>query len=274
MPDRLGGSVSDRYARYSYLDVVVDDRIAMITIDRPETRNRCEPEDHTEFSTILRDINADPDVDVAVITANGPDFYIGGGASFLDLYHSPPEAMAIMGEIREIVQSHIECEKPVVCAINGVAKGGGATFALLCDYIILERTALLSDGHIRSALAAGDGGTMVWPLSIGLTVAKKYLLTGDNISAEDAERFGLVTEVVEEGQGRARAIAVGRRLAGGPQTAMRKTKVALNQWLRLGQTTSHEYALGMQMLTGIHPDVLVASENAKNGGPGAIGQDV
>src|SRR5271156_4932361 len=153
-PDRLGGSVSDRYARYSYLDVVVDDRIAMIT-------------------------------------ANGPDFYIGGGASFLDLYHSPPEAMAIMGEIREIVQSHIECEKPVVCAINGVAKGGGATFALLCDYIILERTALLSDGHIRSALAAGDGGTMVWPLSIGLTVAKKYLLTGDNISAEDAERFGL-----------------------------------------------------------------------------------
>jgi enoyl-CoA hydratase len=261
---------TDRYSKYSYLDVAFEEHIAVVTINRPETRNRCEPADHTELSTILRDINADPQVHTAVLAANGPDFYIGGGEAFLDLYQSPESARGVMLEVREIVQSHIECEKPIVCAVNGVAKGGGATFALLCDYIILERTASLSDAHIRGALTAGDGGTLIWPLTVGLTKAKQYLLTGDTITAEDAERFGLVTEVVEEGQARERAMVVARRFAQGPQTALRNTKLALNQWLRLGQTTSHDYALGLQMLSGIHDDVFAALKNLKDGGVGAI----
>jgi enoyl-CoA hydratase len=263
----------DRYSKYSYLHVEVEDRVAVIAINRADTGNRCEPADHTELSTILRDINADPDVNVAVLVANGPDFYVGGSEAFLDAYRSPEQARKVMREVREIVQSHIECEKPVICAVNGAAKGGGATFALLCDYIILERTARLSDGHLLGALAAGDGGTLIWPLTMGVTKAKRYLLTGDVIAPDDAERFGLVTEVVEEGRGRDRAMTVARRLAGGPQTALRNTKIALNQWLRLGQTTSQDFALALQMLSGVHDDVLATYRRVKSGGSGAIPAD-
>jgi len=265
---------SGRYDKYRYLEVTVRDEIALIAFNRPDKMNACGREDHTEMSTILRDINADDDVRVAVVTGKGRAFSVGGDLDVLEeMNQSPATALGLMREAREIVQSHINCDKPVVCALNGAAMGSGAVFALLCDFIIMERHALVADGHIRAALTAGDGGTMIWPLAMGLTRAKKYLLTGDSITAEDAERFGLVTEIAEQGESLARAMEIARRLADGPQFAIRTTKVACNQWLKFAQISTSDYSLALEFLSGVHDDVRVAVEDLRNGRVGAIARE-
>jgi Enoyl-CoA hydratase/isomerase len=228
--------------------------------------------EHLETSNITLDISTDG-------LHNGGEVALAERIKVIDV--AVPSAHETRVPVMSACQDGLSTRGSQVCRwqrlasamSNAVAKGGGATFALLCDYIIVERSTVLSDGHIRAALTAGDGGTLIWPLAMGLTKAKRYLLTGDNISVEDAERFGLVTEVVEDGQSRARAMDVARRLADGPQVAIRNTKVALNQWLRLGQTTSQDYALALQMLSGTHDDVLAALNSLKSGGVGAIARE-
>jgi enoyl-CoA hydratase len=224
------------YSEYDYLDVTVEDGIALIRLDRPEILNACDIDDHAELARILRDIARDDDVRVAVVTGNGRAFSVGGSYDLLEAaMDDVGDARArVFADGREMILSHVELDKPVICALNGYAMGAGAAFALHCDFVIADRSAKLADGHVRAAIAAGDGGTLIWPLTAGLIRAKRYLLTGDWISAEDAVACGLYTEVVDDGQCLARAMEYAERLAAGPQQAIRLTKRALNQWLRQG----------------------------------------
>jgi enoyl-CoA hydratase len=267
--------MSDRYGRYEYLDIAVDDGIAMITFNRPEKLNACDRSGHTELAAILRDLHGDDDVRVAVVTGKGRAFSVGGDLSLVEELseYNPKRTLDLMREAREILQSHIDFDKPIVAAINGVAMGANLAFGLLCDYIIMERQARLADGHIRAALTAGDGGTVIWPLAMGLTRAKKYLLTGDWIDAVEAERVGLVTELADEGRSLERALEVARRLADGPQLAIRTTKMALNQWLRLGQLASFDQSLALEFLIARDEGVRNAVSNVRQGGVGAIAQE-
>jgi enoyl-CoA hydratase len=266
--------VNTAYAGFSYLDVAVDDCVATIHINRPDKSNACDGDGHRELSTILRVIQGDDSVRAAVITGRGPTFSAGGDLALIDTMHSSPEeAMRTMREAREVIQSHIDCEKPIVAAINGVGMGASLAFALLCDYIIIERKVRIADGHIRAALSAGDGGTLIWPLTVGLTKAKRFLMTGDWIEAEEAERLGLVTEVVDQGRALERAMQVARRFATGPQLAIRNTKMALNQWLRLAQMTSFDFSLALEFLAAVGDDVPKALLDLRNKGIGAMPRD-
>lgn len=237
------------YNSYKFLDIVVDDGIACITINRPEAKNACDREGHSEFARILTDLARDDDVRAAVVTGAGRTFSVGGELELLEHLSSHPEDVPeVMDEARGIVNLHIALDKPIIAAINGVAMGAGLAFAMMCDWVVVERQARLADGHIRVALAAGDHASLVWPMCIGLMKSKRYLLTGDSIGAEEAERLGLVTEVVDEGMSLQRAMAVARRLADGPQTAIRHTKRSLNQWLRVGAAQTFEYSLALEFL--------------------------
>lgn len=238
----------DRYSRYDYLDVKVVDGIAVVTINRPESLNACRTEDHGELARILRDLNDDAAVVVAVVTGAGRAFSVGGDLSLLqDMADDASRLPQLMDEGRGIVEGHIALEKPIIAAINGYAMGAGLAFALLCDYTIAERSTRMADGHIRAGLAAGDGGTVAWPLTVGMAKAKRYLLTGDWIDATEAERIGLITEVVDDGLALERAMQVARRLASGPPLAISWTKRALNQWLQLGVTTTFNYSLVLEL---------------------------
>lgn len=239
------------YGGYRYLDVDVRDGIAFIVINRPERLNACRLMDHREFSLVLRDIARDDTVKVAVVTGAGRAFSVGGDLELLErmLDQTHDEAEQLFDDARELVLAHVDLDKPIVAAVNGYAMGAGAAFALLCDFIIMERQATIADGHIRAAIAAGDGGTLIWPLTVGLTKTKQYLLTGDGIGAEEAARIGLITEVVDEGQALERATEVAKRLAAGPQRAIRYTKRSLNQWLRNGVATSFDYSLALELRT-------------------------
>ncbi|MHB1536901.1 MAG: enoyl-CoA hydratase-related protein [Solirubrobacteraceae bacterium] len=237
-------------SRYSFFDVQVRDGIAFVTINRPERANACDAADHGEFAAVLRDIAADGEVLVAVLHGAGRVFSVGATYDWMDELTREGEMLVeLQSQVRELVRAHIDLDKPVVAAINGVATGSGLMFALLSDYVIMEEQAKLADGHVRAALAAGDGGVLIWPLAAGITRAKRYLLTGDWIDAGEAERIGLVTEIVPTGTSLQRATDVAERFRVMPQMAVRATKRAINQWLSVGMATSFDYSAALEMQT-------------------------
>jgi len=237
-------------AQYSFLKVEVRDRILFIEMNRPERMNACEAHEHDEFPRILRDIANDDTVDVAVLHGAGRAFSVGATYDWMkDLTVNRPLLLELQTQVRELVRAHIDNVKPVVAAVNGFATGSGLMFALLSDYIVVEEHARLADGHIQAALAAGDGGTLIWPLAVGITRAKRYLMTGDWIDATEAERIGLVTELVPTGESLSRATEVAERFQAMPQLAVRSTKHAINQWLSLGASTSFELSAALEMQT-------------------------
>jgi enoyl-CoA hydratase len=138
----------------------------------------------------------------------------------------------MMLEGRRIVDGILECRKPVVSAVNGYAMGLGATIALLCDVVVAGKSAVFADTHVKMGIGAGDGGQLIWPLLMGVNRAKYFLMTGDRLTADEAERLGLVNFVVEDGDLMTKATEVAGRLARGPLQAIMASKVPINQWIR------------------------------------------
>ena len=123
----------------------------------------------------------------------------------------------------------------------------------MADIPIAAKNARLIDGHTRLGVAAGDHAAIVWPLLCGMAKAKYYLLTSDELSGEEAERLGIVAMAVEGEQLHAKALEVARKLAAGPQTAIRWTKYSLNNWLRMAGP-SFDASLALEMLGFTGPE--------------------
>lgn len=245
-----------RYEKYTFLKTEVRDSIAFVTIDNPEKMNACSHEDHGEFATILRDVAADDEVKAVVLTGAGRAFSVGATYDYMKQLTEDRVALEeLQVQVRELVRSHIDLDKPVVSAINGVATGSGLMLALLSDYVIVEENVKMADGHIKAALAAGDGGVLIWPMAVGITRAKRYLMTGDWIDAAEAERIGLVTELVPVGSSLERATEVAVDFTNMPQQAVRFTKRAINQWLNVGSTIGFELSAALEVQTfGMYGD--------------------
>jgi enoyl-CoA hydratase len=138
--------------------------------------------------------------------------------------------------------------------LNGVASGLGATIALFCDIIIAAKTARIGDPHVRVGIVAGDGGSVIWPLLVGPARAKEYLLTGDLVNAEEAERIGLINRVVEPEELYPTALALAQRLAAGAPKAIGWTKLSINRWLKEGLNLIMDTSLGLEWLTFVSED--------------------
>jgi len=138
----------------------------------------------------------------------------------------------VMAETRELVLRMPDCSKPIVSAIRGPAVGAGLAVALLADVSVASRTARLLDGHTRLGVATGDHAVLVWPLLCGMAKAKYLLLTSKTVSGEEAERIGLVSLCVDDDAVEDTALQLATDLAAGSASAIRLTKLALNQWYR------------------------------------------
>ena len=110
-------------------------------------------------------------------------------------------------------------------------------------------TAKLADPHVQVGIVAGDGGAVAWPLAVGPAVAKRYLLTGDAMSAEQAERFGLVNHAVAADALQDEALAFAQRLAEEAPLAVRYTKLAVNQLVKQAMSTAFDYSTALEVLT-------------------------
>lgn len=223
--------------------------VLLVTINRPEKLNAVDAQMGRELVSVWKDIDDDPQTRVAVITGAGRAFSAGGeidkgisGSGNLGAI------VNIHREGRKLVTNMLECEKPIVSAINGVAVGAGLVIALLADISIIGRTVKVTDGHVRIGLAAGDHAAILWPLLCGVARAKYLLLTGDFIDGEEAERIGLVSKSVPTEDVLSEALAVADRLGRGPQLAQNWTKASINHWIRAAQP-AFEASLALEMLT-------------------------
>jgi enoyl-CoA hydratase len=213
-------------------------RVLRVTMSNPGRLNATDPQMHTELAQIWRDIDADPDISAAILTGAGRAFSAGGEFDLIQgIIDDFGTRARIWKEARDLVYNVINCGKPIVSAIRGPAVGAGLAAGLLADISIVARDAVIIDGHTRLGVAAGDHAAIIWPLLCGLAKAKYYLLTCDRLTGEEAERIGLVSLCVNDDALDASAVNVATRLADGAPHAIRWTKFALNNWLRLAGPT-------------------------------------
>ena len=220
---------------------------------------------HRELAEIWRDVDADPDVAVAIIRGVGKGFSGGGSLDLVEEMTQDFETRArVWREARDLVYNLINCSKMVISAMHGPAVGAGLVTGLLADISIAARNARIIDGHTRLGVAAGDHAAIVWPLLCGMAKAKYYLLLCDEVSGAEAERIGLVSLSVEEAELVDKAREVAQRLLGGSQSALRWTKYSLNNWLRMaGPTFDTSLALEMLGFSGADVREGVASHREK-----------
>lgn len=238
-------------------------RYERLTFDRPHPKvlritmsngrmNAADAVMHRELGEIWRDIDTDPTVNAAIITGAGGTFSAGGDFKLIEGMIADFDTRArVWKEARDLVYNVINCSKPVVSAMRGVAVGAGLVCGLLADVSIATRDCRIVDGHTRLGVAAGDHAAIIWPLLCGMAKAKYYLLTCEQLLGGEAERIGLISLVAEDADLDQRAVDVAIRLAEGAQSAIRWTKYALNNWLRqAGPTFDSSLALEFMGFSG------------------------
>ncbi len=207
--------------------------VTEVVLNNPERLNSVDVAGHRELTSIWSDLDADPETKVILLRAEGRAFSAGGDFSLIEaMMNDSAVHRRTLREARDLVRNLIECSKPIVSVINGVAVGAGLAAALLADIPIAGRSARILDGHTTLGVAAGDHAVLIWPLLVGMAKAKYHLLTNDPIDGTEAERLGLVAKVVEDDQLLAEARRIADRLAVGPSEALSWTKHTLNHWLR------------------------------------------
>ncbi|MGH9300027.1 MAG: enoyl-CoA hydratase/isomerase family protein [Acidimicrobiales bacterium] len=229
--------------------------VLLITLDQPEKYNAADEIMHGELARVWRDVSDDKEARVAVVTGAGRAFSAGGDLAMVErMAGDHARVTAMLSEMSNLVYNLVNCEKPVVSAINGAAVGAGLAVALLADISICADDARLGDGHVRLGLAAGDHAAIVWPLLAGMAKARYYLLTGEMLTGSEAERIGMVSRAVPRDEVLPEALRVAEALAGGSQLAIRLTKRSLNNWLRAAGPIFDQSA-AYEMLTFLGPDV-------------------
>jgi enoyl-CoA hydratase len=258
--------MADRYAHYTRLKFDhPHPRVLRVTMNRPDRLNAADAPMHRELAEIWRDVDADPDISAVILTGSGKAFSAGGDFDMIQgIINDPQERARNWKEARDIVYNVINCGKPIVSAIRGPAVGAGLVAGLLADISIAAKDARIIDGHTRLGVAAGDHAAIVWPLLCGMAKAKYYLLLCDPVSGAEAERIGLISLAVEDAELDAKALEIATRLAEGAPSAIRWTKYALNNWLRMaGPTFDTSLALEFLGFAGPEPREGLASHREK-----------
>src|SRR5215469_13359658 len=244
------------YKEYKHLAFKhFDDGVLQVTLNRPEVLNATDARMHWEMSQVWKDIDADARAKIVLVTGAGRAFSVGGDNAMLaDTIGDAEKIAGLWKEAGDIVYNMINLDKPIVSAINGPAFGAGLAVALLADISIVADNVRFTDGHVILGVAAGDHAVIIWPLLCGMAKAKYYLLSGEMLDGKEAERIGLVSMCVPDAQLMDKALETAHKLAAGPQQALRWTKRALNNWLRMAGP-SFDTSLALEMLGFFSADV-------------------
>ena len=248
------------YSRYEFIKVEKAERVATVTLNRPDRLNAVNPGLHHELMMIWNDLAEDRDVNAILLTGAGRAFCAGGDVKGMASRSGGEKAkdeaaearrhnLVTPAEARRIVQNMLDVEQPIIGAINGDAVGLGATIALLCDVIVASETARFADTHVRVGIVAGDGGAVIWPLLIGPARAKEFLMRGHFVNGADAYKMGMVNYAVPQDQVMAKARELAQELADGPTWAIRWSKLAVNKWLKQQTNLILDASLAYEMMT-------------------------
>jgi enoyl-CoA hydratase len=233
------------YSDYSQIKARREGSVLVLSMNRPEKLNAMSGEMHAELARIFADVARDPDADVIVLTGEGRAFTAGGELSWIK-DQTAAETDRSFAEARKIIVDILELPQPLVAAVNGHAIGLGATLAAFSDIAIAAAGCKIGDPHIVLGLVPGDGATVIWPMLVGMARAKRYLLTGDPITAEQAAEMGLIAEVLPQPEVLPAALRMAQRLAALPKIGVRGTKASLNQVLREAVAKMLDASLAME----------------------------
>ena len=237
------------YSQYKFIAAKRDGRLLTLTLDNPPM-NVISQGLHTELSRIFYEVQVDEEVDVVVLTGAGKAFSAGGDIPLMQMRIDHPEmCYPKNAELKQIVFSLIELDRPVICRINGDCVGFGLTMALLCDITIASESARLGDPHVRVGYATGDGSAFIWPQLVGYQRAKEYLLTGDLLDASEAARIGLINHAVPAEALDAKTEYFVNRFVNGATKAIRWSKLSINIPLRVLAHSVMDASMAYQTLT-------------------------
>jgi len=242
------------YEDYRSLRVELRGATLWLTMDNPPV-NASTPELRDDLDRIFREAGRDDRVRCVVLTGAGNTFSAGGDIRRMHrMLEDRADWLLTMREARTLVTDLLDFDKPVIGRINGDALGLGATLALCCDITIMLDTAKIGDTHVRMGLVAGDGGALLWPALIGVTLARRYLLSGDLLTGSEAAAVGLVTASVSVAEMDTVVDTWVRKLSTGATHAVIGTKRALNMTLRQQAAAYMDAHLGLETMSYLRND--------------------
>ena len=237
-------------------------------IDRHDSSvNAIDRQLHDDLAALMAGLRRTTGVRAVVLTGRGKAFSAGGDYRWFPELRAPGALEELRRSGKQLIWDMLDVEIPIIAAVNGPAMGLGATIALLSDVIFMSDDAVIGDPHVRVGIVAGDGGTAIWPLALGPALAKRYLLTGDPISATEALAMGLVTHVSPAADLEQDTMEFAQRLASGAPLAIRYTKLAVNTWMKTVLATAFDVATPYEILTmqsDDHREALNAIEEGRD----------
>lgn len=223
----------------------LENHVATITLNRPEVMNALNREMYAELEQAFRDAHRDPEVRCVVLTGAGRAFCSGDDVKQIMLGEQRDETVARLRDVRPrptpAAAAVLECDKPVIAAVNGPAVGWGMDLTLFCDIRIASENAKFGELFIKRGLVADIGGLWRLPRVVGPSKAAELLFTGDVIDAREAERIGLVSRVVAPDQLIGAALEMGRKIAANPPIALRYMKEGLRKSVHASMQEMGEY---------------------------------
>jgi 2-(1,2-epoxy-1,2-dihydrophenyl)acetyl-CoA isomerase len=214
---------------YKNIEFAIDKGVAVLKLNRPDALNSFTAEMHGEVRDVLTQASEDKLVRAVLITGNGRGFCAGQDLN--DRSVAPGEALPDLGDSVEKFYSPLilqitTMQKPVICAVNGVAAGAGANIALACDIVIAGRSASFIESFCKLGLIPDSGGTWHLPRLVGMARAKGLAMLGPKVSAEQAEAWGMIWQVVDDEALMSTALGLAEQMATQPTRGFAFTKEA------------------------------------------------
>ncbi|MCZ6831857.1 MAG: 2-(1,2-epoxy-1,2-dihydrophenyl)acetyl-CoA isomerase PaaG [Gammaproteobacteria bacterium] len=214
---------------YDHIEFEVSKGVAILKLNRPDSLNSFTADMHAEVREVLEQAAADPAVRAVLITGNGRGFCAGQDLN--DRAVAPGAEMPDLGNsvgnyYNPLVRLITSMEKPVICAVNGVAAGAGANIAFACDIVIAARSASFIESFCKLGLIPDSGGTWILPRLVGMARAKGLAMLGPKIKAEQAEAWGMIWQCVDDEELMPTALGLAEEMATQPTRGYAFTKQA------------------------------------------------
>lgn len=250
------------------LKVEIEEGIALLTMNRPDSRNPLDLEMQDALLDTLAELDAGQQVRVAILTGAGSAFCAGGNVRRMgEAATGPKERTPAQARghyrwgIQRIPRLFEALEMPVIAAVNGPAMGAGCDLACMCDLRIASESARFAESFVKLGIIPGDGGAWLLPRVVGFAKAAEMALTGDALTAQQALAAGLVSQVVPDGELIAAARALAARVAANPPQAVRMARRLLREAWNNRLDTVLEMSAAMQAVahtTEDHKEALAA----------------
>ena len=217
---------------FNNIEFDINDGVATLTLNRPKALNSFTTEMHAEIRTVMQQVIEDAGIRCLVITGAGRGFCAGqdlGDRAQTTAGGVPDVGASVEKNYNPLIRSIMNLPKPVICAVNGVAAGAGASIALACDIVLAARSASFIQVFCKIGLIPDSGGTWNLPRAVGMARAKGLALLGDRLTAETAQEWGLIWKCVDDDYLQEEAQNMAAHFATQPTAALGRIKKLLHQ---------------------------------------------